>query len=61
MARQKHEDPPEDAPVTTPTTIREERQAEASLRPLSFDEYVGQEDLKRPLRTMVQAVESTTR
>ncbi len=55
MARQKHEDPAEDTPVTTPTTIREERQAEASLRPLSFDEYVGQEDLKRPLRTMVQA------
>ncbi len=57
MARQKHEDPPEDAPVTTPTTIGEEPQAEASLRPLSFDEYVGQEDLKRPLRTMVQAAQ----
>lgn len=58
MARQKHEDPPpEDVPVTTPTTLGEEPQAEASLRPLSFDEYVGQEDLKRPLRTMVQAAQ----
>ncbi len=58
MARQKHEDPPEeDVPVTTPATIGEEPQAEASLRPLSFDEYVGQEDLKRPLRTMVQAAQ----
>jgi Holliday junction DNA helicase RuvB len=63
MARQKHEDPTlaadadADASVTTPTPIREERQVEASLRPLTFDEYVGQEDLKRPLRTMVQAAQ----
>ncbi len=55
MARQKHEDPVEEAPLTTPSTIGEERQVEASLRPLTFEEYVGQEDLKRPLRTMVQA------
>lgn len=55
MARQKHEDPDEDAPVTAPLASPEERKVEASLRPLSFEEYVGQEDLKRPLRTMVQA------
>jgi Holliday junction DNA helicase RuvB len=55
MARQRHEDPDDDAPVTTPTTTRQERQAEASLRPVTFEDYVGQEDLKRPLRTMVKA------
>jgi Holliday junction DNA helicase RuvB len=55
MARQRHEDPAPEAPITAPTPTGEDRRVEASLRPLTFDDYVGQEDLKRPLRTMVQA------
>ncbi|MFH2007192.1 MAG: Holliday junction branch migration DNA helicase RuvB [bacterium] len=62
MARQRHQDgaesaDPSEAPVTSPTHEEGELRAEASLRPLTFDEYVGQDDLKRPLLTMVQAAQ----
>jgi len=62
MARQIHEDDadaPDDAPapVTAPERELGENIAEASLRPVTFDQYVGQDDLKRPLLTMVKAAQ----
>lgn len=60
MARQKHEDtPPPEVALTAPEATPPERPMEASLRPKSFGEYVGQEALKRPLLTMVEAARQT--
>ncbi len=58
MARKKHQDPatePAAPQVTAPLPMEEDRLVEASLRPLSFEDYVGQDALRRPLHTMVQA------
>jgi Holliday junction DNA helicase RuvB len=56
MARKRHEaDPPETTAVTAPVSTPEDVRADAALRPVRFEEYIGQEDLKRPLYTMVAA------
>jgi Holliday junction DNA helicase RuvB len=41
--------------LTAPEPLDTERSSEPSLRPQRFDDYIGQQDLKRPLLTMVQA------
>ncbi len=41
--------------LTAPEPAESERNLEASLRPVTFEDYIGQADLKRPLLTMVQA------
>ena len=49
MARQRHEDTPAPDPEpTTPARLPTERGAEASLRPLTFEDYIGQQDLSAP-------------
>jgi Holliday junction DNA helicase RuvB len=41
--------------LTAPEPLDTEPASEASLRPQRFEDYIGQQDLKRPLLTMVQA------
>lgn len=55
MARVRHQDPADPLPVTTAEALEEEPARDASLRPVTFDDYIGQRRLKRPLLTMVQA------
>lgn len=58
MARIRHEDPADPLPITTGESLEEEPVRDASLRPITFDDYIGQQRLKRPLLTMVQAARS---
>ena len=57
MTRKKHTDDggPPDVPPTSPTEARSEKAWQATLRPRTFDEYVGQRDLIENLRVSVQA------
>ncbi len=41
--------------MTAPEPLDAEQASEASLRPQRFEDYIGQQDLKRPLLTMVWA------
>jgi len=41
--------------LTAPEPLDAEQASEASLRPQRFEDYIGQQDLKRPLLTMVWA------
>jgi Holliday junction DNA helicase RuvB len=42
-------------PVTTRRLLEEDRQAEQSLRPTAWDEYVGQDTVKENLRIFIEA------
>ncbi len=42
-------------PVTTRRLLEEDRQAEQTLRPTAWDEYVGQDAVKENLRIFIEA------
>ncbi|PIR46252.1 MAG: Holliday junction branch migration DNA helicase RuvB [Candidatus Vogelbacteria bacterium CG10_big_fil_rev_8_21_14_0_10_45_14] len=46
------------ATKTTPNTTAKESVVDSALRPTSWEEYVGQEPIKRNLRVLLQAAES---
>jgi Holliday junction DNA helicase RuvB len=57
MARKKHIDEPDEA-VTRPAEVATEKAWQATLRPRSFAEYIGQHDLIDNLRISVQAAKT---
>ena len=61
MPRKKHEEPAAPPPVrdtvATPQTISGDRELDVTLRPGSFDEYVGQKKVVDNLKVFVAAAQ----